>query len=842
MVVSSLFKMVGTSVGIPALLSGAVSLPPGNTSSTIPYPVPYPDGTVAENVMPPGENGFISTAAYAEGATNPNYSDQLALYQNYQYKPFQFSAPGTPTVIDGAKIYTDTYGVPHIYAPSVNQAEYAAGYESGTLRLFETEILRHLAEGTLSSIAGPQYLTEDETTRELYYPTSVLKAEYNLLPPFEQAALQNYVDGLNLAVFDANTNPMKTPFEFVAYGDYPIKPFTVMDVLRIDTMMAQSFDGGGQQMINASAYEDLVLKYGQKKGAALFNDANWRNDPAAPTTVPASDGSFPTEYTHGHTPRTSPAPDQLLPDATQAAVAQMSLNATLQQIFSKFPAPHFGSNAWVVSPSRTANGDAMLYGAPELGYYDPSIFLEMEMNAPGLHATGITFPGAGGIVLIGHGAHSAWTVTSGLWSDEDVVAEKLEPGKPTYYLHDGQWMPMSKMTQTFIVRSAPPQIASNPTQIPVNVVRQTDYSTVDGPVIFNDPADGYAYSLKISSYPHALDAITAFYDIDRAQNIQQFENAVKLIPIPINLYYADGKGNIGYWMCGRQPIRDARLGVRFPTPGWKDDGWAGVMPFGAMAHDVNPPQGWLANWNNKPATGVDNEGGPFLWSATHHVEAIFQHLEHLHNATMADMATIGKDVAIEDTRTIYFKQMLLDAAQQSDDARLRQAASLVSAWDNTRTDQDGDGKYDAPGLAIFDKWMQLLTQNTFEPLFGQTDYERFLHAPTSWTSTTNETMPTFKLETPVYGYLYHVLQGSNSTVPLQYQDYFGGFTRTEYLNKTLTQALDDLTKQYGTSDMSQWLAPVEYDDWTVLSAGSVGKLETSNRGSYQQVVDLKSES
>lgn len=149
--------------------------------SASPYAVPYRGG-VGDNVLPPGESGFVIPAGYAAGNPGPDFSNQLSLHTSFGMRPFGFSAPGTPTMVDGARVFIGPDGTPRIYAPSIASMEYAAGYETGRLRLFQIEVLRGAAEGKLAAILGPSELTADETVRQLGSPRSVLMAQFDALP------------------------------------------------------------------------------------------------------------------------------------------------------------------------------------------------------------------------------------------------------------------------------------------------------------------------------------------------------------------------------------------------------------------------------------------------------------------------------------------------------------------------------------------------------------------------------------------------------------------------------------------------------------------------------------
>src|SRR5829696_5337891 len=55
---------------------------------------------------------------------------------------------------DPVRILRDEYGVPHVYAASARSLFYGAGYAQAQDRLWQAEIHRRLATGTLSELFG----------------------------------------------------------------------------------------------------------------------------------------------------------------------------------------------------------------------------------------------------------------------------------------------------------------------------------------------------------------------------------------------------------------------------------------------------------------------------------------------------------------------------------------------------------------------------------------------------------------------------------------------------------------------------------------------------------------
>ncbi|MSO22509.1 MAG: hypothetical protein EXQ58_04480 [Acidobacteria bacterium] len=91
----------------------------------------------------------------------------------------------------------------------------------------------------------------------------------------------------------------------------------------------------------------------------------------------------------------------------------------------------------MVAPSRSASGNAVLVGGPQMGFSTPQIAHEVHLSRAGLNIIGMGFAGIPG-VLIGHNDHLAWTTTSGLTDMEDVFVEKLNPSNKYQYWLQGR--------------------------------------------------------------------------------------------------------------------------------------------------------------------------------------------------------------------------------------------------------------------------------------------------------------------------------------------------------------------------------------------------------------------
>src|SRR6266513_2179904 len=67
----------------------------------------------------------------------------------------------TTRVGDEATIYRDEYGIPHVFAQTLESASFAVGYAQAEDRLEELLKNYRKANGTMSEVFGPEYFRHD---------------------------------------------------------------------------------------------------------------------------------------------------------------------------------------------------------------------------------------------------------------------------------------------------------------------------------------------------------------------------------------------------------------------------------------------------------------------------------------------------------------------------------------------------------------------------------------------------------------------------------------------------------------------------------------------------------
>ena len=213
-------------------------------------------------------------------------------------------------------------------------------------------------------------------------------------------------------------------------------------------------------------------------------------------------------------------------------------------------------------------------------------------------------------------------------------------------------------------------------------------------------------------------------DIDRA-----LENFAPCL----NFFYADKRGNIAYWHMGRIPVRAEGDNPWLPHDGTGSAEWQGFIPWEDMPRALNPEQGWISSWNNKPRPGWENSTLDFWnWGPVHRVNTFNNVLSQVQPGT-ATTFTLEQlnitggwttDTPSGSARLVFVSTLLqhmIAGVDASADPRLPGILSMLSSWDGMQTDlAPRDGVYDEPEVAIFNTWWPTVTDRIFADDLGST--------------------------------------------------------------------------------------------------------------------------
>ena len=802
----------------------------------------------AVTINTPGQDGHVPAPDFAlrtagqDVPFGPHMTDQLDPYSHFEYRPggFQEDAGEPAAEVEGARIYRDAYGVPAIYADTLEDGWRAVGYALSQDRMWQQHLLRMVAKGRLSELLGTEGLEMDIAQRRDFYTEAEYQAFYDSLEDWEKAVLEAYAEGVNLYIQEMHTDPNKMPAEIAALG-LPVEPWTAIDSLALGALMARNVaSDGGQELENAKLLDDLVAAHGVGQGRKIFDDLLWLNDPGAPTSVPAEEGEFSSYPDGGPQPgamrRSADMTLELPPSYARVARrlrVERDLRARLQD---ELGLPNPGSNVWAVSPERSSNGSALLFNGPQVGYTMPGLLTEFEIHIAeepyDMDAKGVTVAGVP-VVGIGFTDHHIWGLTSGLSDTKDLYVEQLVDDD-RHYLFDGEVLEMDCRTERFIVKSTL-QLTEG---TPPSIEEREFCRTVHGPVIEIDEEAGVAYSQRYATWGQEAGTLKGLMRFPLADSLEEFTEAMSLVTWNENTTYADADGNIAYWHPGLYPKRPRKFDERLPYPGTGEAEWDGLLDFEQMPHTINPAQGWVANWNSKPSVGWtsgDPHYGDRPWGQANRLHALSEVLGS--GAEIGALPAAGENGLVRgidgifapdvnggvyDHTIDYFRPFLAAAAEDPTvTERQRAALQEMVSWDGDRRDADGDGRYDRPAVALFDAWVEPAAKSVFGEYLTIGGFSRGGH----------------RFEpSPVINLFLRSLLGREATLR-QSRDYLSGRTNSEVVLSTLDDALARSEERFGSADIATWLGDIHVAELEGQGVGPGGEIPYQDRGSWIQVVE-----
>lgn len=443
------------------------------------------------------------------------------------------------------EVFRDRWGIPHIYAGSLADCLFAQGFVHAQDRLFQMELNRRTAQGTLSELFGEMALGTDRTARTFGF-NRLGKADLETISPELMTGLQAYTEGVNAFITNSKN---RLPVEFMLLSHRP-DPWELVDTLAFTRVMIWQLSHAWQ---GALIRAEIAEKVGAENAAFL----------------------------EIHYPQGNPI---TLPDGIEFNA--LDPDGTLGKMGAPFLERGKGSNSWVVSPGRSETGSAVLCNDMHLALSLPVLWHQAHLNAgDDLHVTGVTLPGVP-LVLVGHNAHIAWGMTLAFTDAEDLFVEQID--SKNRYLFLDEWHECTLIEEEIKVKGkAVPHLEK------VIITRH-------GPVV-SDVVGSPDKKVAVNSMAlRSNRAYDGWFYLNKATCWDEFVQALRLIEAPqLNVTYADVQNNIGYWVTGAVPLR-ARGDGSVPVPGWSGDyEWVGQVPFEEMPHAFNPSQGYLVSCNHK---------------------------------------------------------------------------------------------------------------------------------------------------------------------------------------------------------------------------------------------------
>ena len=560
------------------------------------------------------------------------------------------------------EILKDRWGISHIYAESEHDLFFAQGYNAARDRLFQLELWRRQATGTVAEMLGPRELQRDIGTRLFKFRKDLVQ-ELTHYHPKGAAIVNAFVAGVNAYVDYANRAPERLPLEFRLLGIRPQHWTAEVVISRHQGLLGNI----GEELSTARAV--AVLGPEQVKWLVGFGpgDPDLTFDQAIDPKLLSA--NILERYTVFRTELRFQPEDVAAPyRAAGAAEAAEDVSAAAPAASAASPAPaaDIGSNNWVVSGERSESRYPMMANDPHRAQSAPSLRYWVHLVGPGWNVIGGGEPALPG-VAIGHNGYGAWGLTVFSTDGEDLYVYDTNPQDPNQYRYYGQWEPMTVLREQISVRGEGERTV------------ELKY-TRHGPVVFEDREHRKAYAVRAAWMEIGGAPYLASLRMDQAKSWEEFREACNYSNIPgENMVWAGRDGTIGWQAVGIAPIRRNWSGL-IPVPGDGRYEWDGFLPIKAKPHVVNPPEGHFATANNDliPRDYGYMDAIGFEWADPYRWARVSEVLGSGRRMSVMDMMRLQTDELAISARQLV--PLLDDLAAM--DARVEQARRRLLAWDH----------------------------------------------------------------------------------------------------------------------------------------------------------------
>ncbi len=442
---------------------------------------------------------------------------------------------------DTCTIVRDAHGVPHINAQTLGDAYWGVGYTHAYDRGLQLLLTRILGQGRAAELlSGDDETVEvDRFFRKMNFG-GALDEQLNMLKPETRKLVDHYCDGVNTRLNE------KIPWELRVMG-YKAEPWTPADSVLMSRMTGYVGLAQSQGEIERFVVEMVQGGTGRAKLEALF---------------PGLMGNLDAELLGKVT-----LTERMVPESAMWRRIVPSMTA---------------SNNWVVSPQKSATGNALLANDPHLETNRlPNVWCETAMSVGDRYAVGAGMPGIPGII-IGRTNDVAWGATYTFMDGIDFWVEQCRAGQ---YFKDGAWHDFARRTEIIKRKKNPP-------------LDVTYFENAHGVLEGDANTEGHYLASRWASADSGARSLNAFVGIWNAKTVEEGMACLGEIETAWNWVLADGAGNIGYQMSGLLPKRGAGVNGFVPVPGWDSaNDWQGFHHHSELPRCVNPEAGYFVTAN-----------------------------------------------------------------------------------------------------------------------------------------------------------------------------------------------------------------------------------------------------
>ena len=512
------------------------------------------------------------------------------------------------------KIYTDENGYAHVKASSREDAYFGLGFEHAKNRLFQMDMNRRIATGTLSEIFGKRTVDTDKFMRKLGYNHFCRKSlDYYKKNSQFQKEVNAYIAGINYFA-----NNFKLPVEYYIAGANFLN-FTVHDVLTTITMFSFSMNNDYDIEL---LYEYLERELGKDfvefvfsfrdKDYPFWNESIINDDELIDMGLSRIKKKKIVEENLDLIDEKKEEKKEIKEEKKETIKEgkkgdkddlkiideddndERNKNKLDEKIIGNRMKNSGASNCWNIDGRFTKSGKPMLCNDPHLPNGQPNVFFAVKLYMPDNIITGASLIGTP-IFITGSNSYIAWGLTSENTDNTDFCEEIIQGD---FYIKDNKQYPLIKVKEIIKVKG------SEPIEF---IVKYTENGPILGKNIpgaislFNEEYENdMPISLRIGFMRHDL-SIDFFFRANLAHEPNDFlPYRSQCLMSNFNVHYITKDGNIGYFTMGIINLK--KYQDRFCHGFSSKDDIINEVPQDELLFITNPKKGYIISANNNPTT------------------------------------------------------------------------------------------------------------------------------------------------------------------------------------------------------------------------------------------------
>lgn len=591
-------------------------------------------------------------------------------------------------------VIRDNAGIPHIVAGDAKSAYFALGYTMAQDRIFQMELQRRIGKGELTEIFGEKLIPTDQFLKSLLLKKTAEEYANQKEHIYPEAwnQLDWFLEGVNHFLSEDNL-----PIEYTILGIKP-KPFDRVDAISFLFYMGFSFAEG---IKSDSLYTIMESELKGRSASELFprydfetNATILETQPGVQRLAKAKDFFLEKQRKEISSPNRSKIQDVTNLKQLVSFVGQLQLPIE----------PLEGSNSWLVGPSRSESGGAVLANDPHIALSNPGAWYEAYIEYPGYENYGyflsiIPFP------LIAHNREKAWGLTMLEQDDVNLYLETIDGSK---FKSGTGWKDLTYYRD--------PIRRKDGTEIPFEVG-----ITNHGPLITEHIKGfkGRPVSLYWAHHHLQNPLLDVLFQMGKSKSFTELDSASSMIGAPgLNFSYADKNGNIAYYAVGRFPILKSGNSRKILEGSTGENDVIGYVPAKNNPKIINPKNGIIVTANNQ----VTNKALPGLgkpegnWQPPDRFQRLVGILETKEKWSLEELAAIQNDTV--SSFAPEYLDLILSTVKDAKTPNGKKVLGILKTWNFEHFPE-------SQGAAVYDVFFYITLRELLIDEMGAANFELY---------------------------------------------------------------------------------------------------------------------